>query len=69
MLTTQAVRNLSHDPRFSPELVERLAQLPGFRNVVIHEYTQIDFDRVVEAVNGLGPVEEFIAILRIAIAD
>ena len=66
---TQAVRNLSHDPRFAPALVERLAQLPGFRNVVIHEYMQIDFDRVVEAVNDLGPVEEFIAILRTAIAE
>jgi uncharacterized protein YutE (UPF0331/DUF86 family) len=63
---TQAIRNLSHDPRFSPDLVERLAQLPGFRNVVIHEYIQIDFDRVVEAVNSLGPIEEFIAILRSA---
>ena len=61
---TQAVRNLSHDPRFSAGLVERLAQLPGFRNVVIHEYMQIDFDRVVEALNGLEPIEEFIAILR-----
>jgi len=61
---TEAVRNLSHDPRFPPALVDRLAQRPGFRNVVIHEYTQIDFDRVVEAVNDLGPIEEFAAILR-----
>jgi uncharacterized protein YutE (UPF0331/DUF86 family) len=66
---TQAVRNLSHDPRFSTTLVERLAQLPGFRNVVIHEYMQIDFDRVVEAVNNLGAIEEFIAILRSIAVD
>lgn len=66
---TQAVRNLSHDRRFPPAMVDRLALLPGFRNVVIHEYMQIDFDRVVEAVNDLAPIEEFVAILRTIAAD
>ena len=66
---TQAVRNLSHDRRFSPALVERLALLPGFRSVVIHEHMQIDFDRVAEALNDLAPIEEFVAILRTIAAD
>lgn len=66
---TQAVRNLVNDSRFPPDLVERLAQLPGFRNVVIHEYMEIDFDRVVEAVNNLEPVKEFVAILRATLAE
>lgn len=45
-------------------LVERLAQLPGLRNVVVHEHVRVDFDRIVEAVNDLAPIEEFDAILR-----
>lgn len=39
---TQAVRNLSRDARFPPELVRRLERLPGFRNVLIHEYVALD---------------------------
>lgn len=61
---TQAVRNLESDPRFSTALVERLALLPGFRNVVIHDYLQVDFERVVEAIDDLDPLWEFLAIMR-----
>jgi predicted nucleotidyltransferase len=33
-------------PRFPGELVGQLATLPGFRNVVVHEYVGLDLDRV-----------------------
>lgn len=46
-------------------LVERL---PGFRNVVIHEYVALDLERVVEALDDLGPVEEFLRIVRDLVA-
>jgi uncharacterized protein YutE (UPF0331/DUF86 family) len=51
-------------------LVERLAELrrhlelPGFRNVVIHEYVALDLRRVVEALDRLEPVERFIEVVR-----
>ena len=61
---TQAVRNLARDVRFPPELVRRLEPLPGFRNVVIHAYVALDLDRVLEALDGLQPVEEFLEIVR-----
>jgi uncharacterized protein YutE (UPF0331/DUF86 family) len=39
-------------------------RLPGFRNVVIHEYVALDLDRVVDALNRLAPIERFAEIVR-----
>lgn len=61
---TQAVRNLAHDPRFPPELVRALEPLPGFRNVLIHEYVALDLQRAVAALDGLAPIERFLEIVR-----
>jgi uncharacterized protein YutE (UPF0331/DUF86 family) len=61
---TGAVRTLGRDARFPPELVERLALLPGFRNVLVHEYVGLDMDRVVEALRDLEPLERFAEIVR-----
>lgn len=61
---TEAVRRLERDARFPPELVAHLERLPGFRNVLVHEYLELDLQRVVEALDGLGPVEEFLEIVR-----
>jgi uncharacterized protein YutE (UPF0331/DUF86 family) len=60
---TGAVRSLSHDPRFAADMVRQLEQLPGFRNVVVHEYVALDLDRVVEAVHRLDAVLEFATIV------
>jgi len=59
-----AVRNLARDPRFSPDLVRALERLPGFRNVLVHEYVALDLDRVVEALDSLEPVRRFAAVVR-----
>jgi len=61
---TEAVRGLARDARFSPQLVRKLERLPGFRNVVIHEYVALDLERVVEALDDLGPIEEFLEVAR-----
>jgi uncharacterized protein YutE (UPF0331/DUF86 family) len=61
---TEAVRNLARDDRFPPELVRKLERLPGFRNVVIHEYVALDLDRVMEAPDELEPIEQFLQIAR-----
>lgn len=60
----QAVRNLSRDGRFSPELVRALEPLPGFRIVLIHEYVLLDLERAVDAVHTLDAVETFLEIVR-----
>ncbi len=61
---TQAVRNLSRDQRFPAALVGELERLPGFRNVLIHEYARLDMERVIEALDHLEPVEHFLEIVR-----
>ncbi len=60
---TQAVRNLAKDVRFPPELVSRLERLPGFRNVLVHEYVALDLDRVMDALDDLEPIEQFLGIV------
>lgn len=59
-----AVRSLVADSRFPPDLVRELERLPGFRNVLVHEYVALDMARVVEALDRLGPVERFLGIAR-----
>lgn len=59
---TEAVRALAQFEEIPSELVDRLSDLPGFRNVLVHDYVEIDYDRVVEAVHQLEPVEEFVRI-------
>jgi uncharacterized protein YutE (UPF0331/DUF86 family) len=61
---THAVRNLGRDPRFPPDLVRALERLPGFRNVLIHAYVQLDLQRAVEALHDLAPVERFLDVVR-----
>jgi uncharacterized protein YutE (UPF0331/DUF86 family) len=61
---TQAVRNLGRDEHFPGEIVAALQRLPGFRNVLIHEYVELDMQRVVDALEHLEPVERFLEIVR-----
>jgi uncharacterized protein YutE (UPF0331/DUF86 family) len=45
------------------DLVRELERIPGFRNIVIHEYVALDLARVVEALRRLDPIDQFIAIV------
>ena len=56
---TEAVRNLRRAGRFPAELVRELEVLPGFRNVIIHEYMELDLERVIVAMDELASVEKF----------
>lgn len=60
---TQAVRNLASLESFPPDLVERLARLPGFRNVLLHDYVELDYAIATAALNDLEPVEQFVRIV------
>jgi len=45
-------------------MVRELKRLPGFRNVLVHEYVLLDMERVIEALDQLDPVEQFVEIVR-----
>lgn len=57
---TAAIRNLRR-LGFAAELVDELVRLPGFRNVLIHEYVTLDLGRAVRALDELEPVRRFAA--------
>lgn len=60
---TESIRNLEAWDEFEPDLVRRLAELPGFRNVLLHEYVTFELERAVEAMRDLGAVERFAALV------
>jgi uncharacterized protein YutE (UPF0331/DUF86 family) len=60
---TQAIRNLARDDRFPHEIVTALERLPGFRNIIVHEYVELDLERVVAALNDLAPIDRFIEVV------
>jgi uncharacterized protein YutE (UPF0331/DUF86 family) len=64
-----AIRSLAEDPRFPPELVRSLEPLAGFRNVLIHDYVELDLDLACAALDRLDPVEEFLEVARRVQAD
>lgn len=67
---TEAVGNLAAIPGFSADVVRELEKLPGFRNVVIHDYVTLDYRQVLEALHRLDGVEVFAeAVHRIEIAE
>lgn len=61
---TEAVQNLSSFPELPRPMIRVLEKLPGFRNVLVHEYAALDYARVIQALDGLGPVEEFAEAVR-----
>ena len=61
---TEAVQNLSSFPEIPPAVIPVLKQLPGFRNVLIHEYVTLDYARVIKALDGLAEVEDFAEAVR-----
>ncbi|HEX3529404.1 MAG TPA: HepT-like ribonuclease domain-containing protein [Thermoanaerobaculia bacterium] len=61
---TEAVRNLSSIPGLPPVAIQVLEKLPGFRNVLIHEYVTLDYARVIEALDRLGAVEDLAEAVR-----
>jgi uncharacterized protein YutE (UPF0331/DUF86 family) len=66
---TEAVANLRKIGGFPPHVVDLLQRLPGFRNVVIHEYVGVDNRLVVAAVHQLEPIEEFVQLVARLEAD
>jgi uncharacterized protein YutE (UPF0331/DUF86 family) len=61
---TESIRNLAAYSEIPPAVLNDLERLPGFRNVLVHEYVTLDFRRVIQAIDDLGSIEEFVEIVR-----
>jgi len=59
-----AVQNLAAFPEFSPDMLRDLEGLPGFRNILVHEYATLDYERVVKVLGHLEPIERFAETVR-----
>lgn len=58
-----AIRALAQVPGFPADLIDQLVPLAGFRNIVVHEYVALDYDRVLVALGRLEPVRQFISVV------
>jgi uncharacterized protein YutE (UPF0331/DUF86 family) len=56
-----AVRRLGTEGVLTSPLAESVARAVGFRNVLVHEYAEIDNDRVVANLARLDDLKEFVA--------
>jgi uncharacterized protein YutE (UPF0331/DUF86 family) len=61
---TEAVRNLGAFSEFPTAMVRELEKLPAFCNVLVYDYFALDFNRVIEALDRLEPIEEFAETVR-----
>lgn len=61
---TGAVRNLGRLDLVDETTLAELDGMPGFRNVVVHEYVTLDLERVVQATERLRPVRKFLEAVR-----
>lgn len=61
-----AIRALAEVPGVPHGLVNQLLPLAGFRNVLVpeyHEYVELDYNRVITAMDALEPVDAFIKVV------
>jgi len=56
-----AVRILARHGVVEEGLADSIASAVGFRNVLVHLYTEVDDERVVDHLAGLGHLEQFVA--------
>ena len=61
---TEAVRNLGRLDLVDDATLAALDGMPGFRNVLVHEYVTLDLERVVQATDRLQPVRTLLEAVR-----
>ena len=57
----ESFRVLEEEGLIQNDLTEKLAQMAGFRNIIAHDYGEIDYEIVYNILqNGLNDIEKFI---------
>lgn len=56
-----AIARLADQGVIDRGLAGRLGRAVGFRNVLVHQYAEVDDDKVVAALDELGDLEDFVA--------
>ncbi|HET7326238.1 MAG TPA: DUF86 domain-containing protein [Nocardioidaceae bacterium] len=58
-----AVRVLARHGVLDAELADRLARAVGFRNVLVHQYAEVDDDRVVAMLDEVDDISDFTSVV------
>lgn len=62
---SEAFHILKEEGILASQLSEKLVDMTGFRNVVAHDYEQINYDIVLEILqSGLKDIEEFLGVIK-----
>ncbi len=61
---SEVIRNLSAFTEFPASLPRDLEALPDLRDMIVHGYLNLDYARVIEALDHLDPVEQFLETVR-----
>jgi uncharacterized protein YutE (UPF0331/DUF86 family) len=56
-----AIRLLGEHGVCTPALARSIRRAAGFRNVLVHEYIQVDDDIVLDRLKALGDLEDFVS--------
>lgn len=65
----EAILRLGEIDVLPVQLSRRLAPIAGFRNILVHQYTGIDWDTVYKSMQDLSDLSEFGKLVRIYLAD
>ena len=57
----RAIRSLGQHNVIEQALADRVARAVGFRNVLVHQYLEVDDSIVMDALTRLGDLREFVA--------
>jgi uncharacterized protein YutE (UPF0331/DUF86 family) len=61
---SEVIRNLSAFTEFPASLAQDLEALPDLRDMIVHRFSTLDYTRVVEALDHLEPIEQFVEIVQ-----
>jgi len=66
---SEAFHILNEEGIIDPELKDRLSRMVGFRNVMAHDYEEIDYAIVYDVLHaGLADIEEFLNNVKTVIS-
>ena len=61
----EVVKILSKHDIITNELAEKLLDMAGMRNILVHQYMEVDDEKIYHAVkHDLGDIEEFVAQIQ-----
>jgi uncharacterized protein YutE (UPF0331/DUF86 family) len=59
-----AILSMGESGVLPPEFARELAPIAGFRNILVHEYLNVDWDEVYRTLQHLEDLQRFAALIR-----